>query len=205
MSPWYGGITPIVATTGHEDFPGKLDQETLAAETVAVTDSRGIPWRGIRLRADLAREKLQGLSIALDYLTTGNSNVLQLVARVQNHTTAVRALVVGWTAFWQLGGDAARNVLHGADTQRRPNPWHSWPKTGHWAAVTNMETQRTAILVSPYPEAVGMDWGEPGNHLGWMSNVTVQPEATLMRTAFLVLCRSLDEAKRYVPLRDYRM
>jgi len=154
MSPWYGGITPIVATTDRENFPGKLDQETLAAETVAVTDGRGIPWQGIRLRTDLEREKLLGLSIALDYLTTGNSNVLQLVARVQNHTTAARTLVVGWTAFWQLGGDAAQNVLYGADTQRRPNPWHSSSKTGHWAAVTNMETQRTAILVSPYPEAV---------------------------------------------------
>jgi len=205
MSPWYGGVTPLVTTTGDEDFPGKLDQETLAAETVAVTDSRGIPWQGIRLRADLEREKLQGLSIALDYLTTGNSNVLQLVARVQNHTTAVRTLIVGWNAFWQLGGDPMQNVLYGADTQRRPNPWYSWPKTGHWAAVTNMQTQRTAMLVSPYPEAVGMDWGEPGNHLGWMSEVKVQPEATLTRTAFLVLCQDLAEAKRYVPLKDYHM
>ena len=61
------------------------------------------------------------------------------------------------------------------------------------------------MLVSPYPEAVGMDWGEPGNHLGWMSEVKVQPEATLTRTAFLVLCQDLAEAKRYVPLKDYHM
>ena len=131
--------------------------------------------------------------------------MLQLVARVQNRTTAARALVVGWNAFWQLGGDPTQNVLYGADTQRRPNPWNSWPRTGHWAAVTNMETQRTAILVSPYPEAVGMDWGEPGNHLGWSSGVTVPPEATLMRTAFLVLCQDLAEAKRYVALKHYHV
>ncbi len=205
MSPWYGGITPVVAVVGREDFPGKLDQETLTAKSVAVTDDRGVPWHGVRLCSDLEREKLLGLSVELAYLTTGSSNVLKLVARVHNHTTAARTLTVGWISFWRLGGDPQLNVLHAAGMQRRPNPWYSRPRTGHWAAVTNLETQRTAILISPYPEAVGTDWGEPGNHLAWLSGVTVRPEATLTRTVFLALCQSLDEAKLYVPLKDYQV
>jgi len=199
MSPWYGGITPMV-TTHEDDFPGKLDQETLTAEAVSTTDERGIAWSGVRVKADLTREKLEGLSVAFDYLTVGQSNVLKLVCTCTNTTSAARRLGAGWFSYWGFGGDGTANVLDSAEIQRRPNPWSSWPKTGHWGAVT--ANGRTAIIVAPYPGVNATDWGDRGSHLGYMLGVTVKPESTWTRTAYLVLCDSLEAAKRYVPLKD---
>ena len=40
---------------------------------------------------------------------------------------------------------------------------------------------------------------------GYIDLLNVQPEATLTRTAFLVLCQDLAEAKRYVALEHYHV
>ena len=202
ISPWYGGITPVAFLGGDEDFPGKLDRELFTALVVRVEGVQGIPWHGVRLRAALQREQLCGLTVELDYLTVAGSNLLKLVYRVHNQTTARRRLSIGWATFWQPGGSSDYNTLHSADLNRRPNPWFAWTSAGHWVAVHNPQTGHAALLVSRYPKALAMDWGEAGNHMGWFSAVTVQPQATLTRSAYVVLCESLDAAKPYGALRE---
>ena len=72
-----------------------MGDETFTAEPVEMTDARGIPWSGVRLCTQMVRDKLLGLSLELDYLTVGQSNVLKLVYRVRNETSAKRGLEDG--------------------------------------------------------------------------------------------------------------
>ncbi|MBN1579922.1 MAG: GNAT family N-acetyltransferase [Anaerolineae bacterium] len=202
MSPWYGGITPLVVEE-HRSFPGHLEQETLSGQIIDLPDWRGIPWRGVRVSAEITREDLVGLRAELDYLTVGQSNVLKLVCRVHNATSGKRRLVVGWLTFWQPDGSCEANVLRSAYVERKPMPWESWSWARHWATVTNNTTGRTAILVSPYPDVCAMDWGDPGGHLGCWSHVDVLPESTTERVCYVALCNELEQAKRYTWLKDY--
>ena len=203
ISPWYGGVTPIAALDSDGDFPGKLDRETLIGQVANATDTNGIPWRGVRLSCDLTREEHAGLQVDLDYLTVGHSNLLKLIYRVRNTTTAKRRLVIGWMSFWQPDGDSKLNVLRSEDIQRKSTPWNSEPLAYCWGAVTNPETERTVVLTSPYPEVRLMDWGDDAGHLGWWSSVDVMPLGLAERVCYLVLCADLAEARRYRWLGQY--
>ena len=130
MSPWYGGVTPVVMKTGGWDIPGKLYQETLETTAIEQTDEQGIPWQGVRISAELAREQLVGLGVEFDYLTVGNSNVLKLICRVHNRTSARRRVAVGWLTYWQLDGTSVENTLRSQDIERKHTPWESWPEAG---------------------------------------------------------------------------
>jgi hypothetical protein len=202
MSPWYGGLMPL-ALQGHE-LPGKLGQERFAAQAVELQDERGILWHGVRVQSQLEREQFEGLVVELDYLTVGGSNVLKLVYRVKNETTAKRGLGYGWLSFWQPDGTAEHNTLLSCQVQRKPTPWFSWSEADHWGAVTNARTGRTAVLVSPYPHVRLTDWGDVGGHLGIFAGMPVPPSGTAERVCYIALCRSLEEAKRYTCLKGYR-
>lgn len=203
MSPWYGGITPLAFEDSRDDFPGKLDQESLAADLLEQPDKRGITWRGVRLACDLARENLVGLQLELDYLTLGHSNVLKLACRVRNTTTAKRRIGVGWISFWQPDGSSAANVLRSQDIERKHTPWFGWPEANHWGAVVNPETGRTAVLSSPYPNAKLMDWGDAGGHVGWFSGIDVMPLSTTERTCYVALCDTFAQARTLTWLKQY--
>jgi hypothetical protein len=201
MSPWYGGLTPLAL---HEDeMPGKLGLETFAAEPVEAPDARGIPWAGVRLRCQMVRDKLLGLALELDYLTVGRSNVLKLVYRIRNETTARRHLGGGWLSFWQLDGARAYNTLTSAEVQRKPTPWESWSDAGRWGIDTNAQTGRTAILVSPYPRVRLIDWGDVGGHLGFTDHIEVPASGTAERTCYIALCADPAAARRYICLEKY--
>jgi hypothetical protein len=202
MSPWHGGVTPL-ALHGQHEMPGKLGQETFTAKAVDAPDARGIHWAGVRLSGKLARDKLLGLAVELDYLTVGQSNVLKLVYRVRNETTAKRALGGGWLSFWQLDGTREHSTLYSAEVQRKPTPWGSWSDAGTWGLNTNAETGRTAIMVSPYPRVRLIDWADMGGHLGCIDNVEVPAMGIAERTCYIALCEDREAARRYICLEKY--
>jgi GNAT superfamily N-acetyltransferase len=202
MSPWYGGVTPMVLEV-NKSFPGHLDQESLSGQIVDLPDGRGVPWRGVRVSGDITREELLGLQVEFDYLAVGQGNVLKLVCRVHNTTTGRRLIRAGWFTFWQPDGSSAANVLHSERIERKRTPWYSWSNARHWGTVTNPDTERTAILVSPYPDVRLMDWGDVGGHLGCWSLVDVLPESTTERVCYVALCDDLETARRYACLRSY--
>jgi hypothetical protein len=208
MSPWYGGITPVVMRESGWDLPGKLYQETLKATIVKEPDARGILWRGLRVSAEIAREQLLGLGVEFDYLTVGDSNVLKLVCRVHNRTTAKRRLEVGWLTYWQLDGASTGNTLRSQDIERKHTPWESWPEAGHWGALTHPGTERTAMLISPHPDVKLIDWGDVGGHLGCSRSIDVMPLSTsktqpAKRTCYVALCESWNQAQAYTCLSKY--
>jgi RimJ/RimL family protein N-acetyltransferase len=201
MSPWYGGLMPLALV--HREMPGKLGQETFTAQEVHAPDARGIPWAGVRVHCQMEREQLVGLALELDYLTVGQSNVLKLVYRIHNETTARRFLGCGWQSFWQLDGMWEHNTLYSAALQRKPTPWGSWSEAGKWGLAVNAETGRTAILVSPYPAVRLNDWDDMGGHLGFVSQVSVPASGVVERVCYIALCGEMDHARRYVALQDY--
>lgn len=201
MSPWYGGLMPL-ALLRHE-MPGKLGQEKFIAQRIEAPDAWGIPWAGVRVRCQMVREQLVGLALELDYLTVGQSNVLKLVYRVRNDTSAKRGLGCGWHTFWQLDGTWEHNTLYSAEIQRKPTPWGSWSDAGKWGLVTNAETGRTAVLVSPYPAVRLIDWDAVGGHLAFIGEMSVPPSGTAERVCYLALCKDVEEARRYIPLKEY--
>jgi hypothetical protein len=201
MSPWYGGLMPLAMV--RDEMPGKLGQEAFTAERVEARDARGIDWTGVRVRCEVAREQLAGLALELDYLTVGHSNVLKLVCRVHNGTTAKRSLGCGWLSFWQLDGTREHNTLHSATVQRKPTPWGSWSEAGKWGLVTNAETGRTAVLVSPYPAVRLIDWDDMGGHVGLIDRMSIPASGSAERVCYLALCPDMDEARRYTCLQDY--
>jgi ribosomal protein S18 acetylase RimI-like enzyme len=201
MSPWYGGLMPL-AQVRHE-MPGKLGLETFTAQEVRVPDARGIPWAGVRVRCQVTRGKLVGLTVELDYLTVGQSNVLKLAYRVRNETTARRSLGCGWHSFWQLDGTWEHNTLYSAELQRKPTPWGIWSEAGKWCLVTNAETGRTAVLVSPYPNVRLSDWDDMGGHLGFVGRMSIPASGVSERVCYIALCEDMDQARRYIPLQGY--
>jgi hypothetical protein len=203
MSPWFGGITPLVMKAGDEDFPGKLYQEALAASEIQSVDGRGIEWCGVRVSAEMARQEFAGLAVEFDYLTVGKSNLLKLVCRVHNRTTAQRRATIGWLTFWRLDGTSTGSTLRSEDVERKHTPWGSWLEADHWGTLSNPETDRTAALISPYPHVKMMDWGAAGGHLGWFAGLDLEPASTTTRACYVVLCDTFDQAKTYKWLKQY--
>ena len=208
MSPWYGGVTPFVMREGGWDIPGKLHQETLKATPIEETDERGILWQGIRVSAEIEREQLVGLGVEFDYLTVGNSNLLKLVCRVHNRTTAKRRVALGWLTYWQLDGASTGNTLRSQEIERKHTPWESWPEAGHWGSLTNPETGRTVILISPHSDVKLVDWGDVGGHPGCFGGLDAMPASTspvqpAERICYIALCDSWDQAHLYACLSKY--
>jgi len=207
MSPWHGGLTPYAALPQiRYEFPGKLYQEHFTAAPVEVTDGRGIPWRGVRLTAELKREELRGLRLELDYLTVGNSPLLKAVYRVVNPTGAQRVVNGGWIAFWAVDGDPAKGVLRAEGWERKRVEWggNAWPWVGDWAAVTNADTKRTAITVSTDGTAYLSDWGRDGGHTCVGDRLFIPAEGTAERVVYFALAADFPSATRYACLKDYR-
>ena len=203
MGPWYGGLTPLAISPIARDYPGQLGRAAFAAQVVDSPDTRGIPWRGVRLGCELTQEDLVGLRVELEYLTLGRSNVLKLVYRLHNTTTARRQVNVGWLSFCQPDGASESNVLRSNEIERKRTPWASQPAAGHWGMVTNPETGRTAILISPMLGAALLDWGDVSGHLACDLELDVMPLATTERVCYLALCSDVAEARRYTWLKEY--
>lgn len=203
MSPWYGGVTPLLMRSERDSLPGKLDRETFQIEAIQAPDETGIPWAGVRLMAAVQREQLTGLQVELDYLTVGQSNVLKLVYRIRNLTTARQKATAGWLAFVGPDGAASKNKLRSAFVERKATPWETWSLAEKWGMAVNPDTGRTIIAISPYPRVLLIDWGAAGGHLAWMDTLNVPSLGTVERVCYLVLCDNPDQAKRYIPLSAY--
>jgi hypothetical protein len=205
LSPWYGGVTPIVVSPGEGGFPGKVGQASFAAEPIASADRQGITWRGVRQRADLSQDKLRGLTLELDTLTVGGSPVVKLALRLINTTPIVRRLdEVGWVAFVQPDGSRASSTLWGPEQQLKHSDRITWLKTGHWVAAQNPATGRALALISPAPHTGISGWGSEGGHLELISALTVPANGAAELVCYLVVADDIDSVRRFAALKDVR-
>ena len=200
LKPWFGGIRPtIMFENEDEGWPGKLHEETFAAAPFENTDAHGLSWQGVQLMASLKREGFEGLRAEIAYLTVGGSNVLKVVYKLVNETSAYRHLAPGVMAFFQVDGSHEKGILHGDGLQRKRTPQVAWPVVGSWGAVVNPATGRAGVMVSASgtKRVLLADWGVDGGHLFCDNDVLLPPHGNCQLVAYLALARSLGEAKRY--------
>ncbi|MCG8351434.1 MAG: hypothetical protein MI924_27000 [Chloroflexales bacterium] len=92
LSPWYGGLMPVLTLPDTYNFPSILGKATFCSELIDCEDSQGIVWQGVRQRATLSDPALRDLTLELDTLTVGGSPVVKLVLRLINATSVTRRL-----------------------------------------------------------------------------------------------------------------
>jgi hypothetical protein len=200
IKPWFGGIRPMITPMDEDQgWPGKLHEETFAAEPFETTDTRGISWRGVHLVASLEREGFEGLRAEIAYLTVGCSNVLKTVYRLVNETSVHRGFRIGLLAFCQVDGQYGDTVLYGDGFQRKRTPQTSFLRVGPWGVAVNPATGRAIVhvLASGEKRIELSDWGVEGGHPFAYNRVVLPPHGSHAMVTYLALCGSLEEAKRY--------
>jgi len=200
LKPWFGGIRPTLMPSRDDDrgWPGKLHEERFVAAPSAA-DASGFPWYGVQLTACLTHKGFEGLRAEIAYLTVGGSNVLKVVYRLVNETSAYRRAAPGLLAFLQVDGRHQEAVLYGDGLQRKRTPQMAWPLAGSWGAVVNPSSDRAAVMVGRSGSKCVqlMDWGRDGGHLFFDNDAVLAPHGSHELVAYLALVESLEEARQY--------
>jgi hypothetical protein len=200
LKPWFGGIRPMMMPVDEDHgWPGKLHEEAFDAVPFEATDVRGLSWRGVQLSASLKREGFEGLRAEIAYLTVGGSNVLKIVYRLVNETSAYRRFLLGLLAFCQVDGRHQETVLYGEDFQRKRTPQMSYLRVGPWGAAVNPNSGRAVVhVVASGGKRMELgDWGVDGGHLFAYNRVVLAPHSSRAMVTYLALAGSLEEARRY--------
>ena len=149
VNPWFGGIMPALGKWGERP----LLRQQFTVDEIAHTGTDGIPWRGVRLHADLEHKEYRGLRLELDYLVAPGGLTLAVVMRIVNDTDGHWPdLPVALQCFAAVGGSFANTVVHVDDDRPRHRaagefeatygPNKGWavfenPATGHCLTATS--------------------------------------------------------------------
>ncbi len=204
MKPWFGGIRPTLHDpTANEGWPGKLHEETFTVSPAEMPDARGLPWKGVRLTAELTRQVFRGLRVEVTYLTLGDSNVLKVSYRLINETSVYRDVEPGVMGFLQVDGTHENATLHCDEFHRKRTPYNAWAVGGSWAAAENPDTGHAIVAVnaSGWQRVQTIDWGEYGGHINCYEVTRVPPQGTHEIIAYFALVKSVAEARRYEVLK----
>ena len=212
-NPWFGGVGPVLLLPNDEEawpgHAGHLHEEKVAYELLPAAPEAAIPWTGVRIACDLQRPGYEGLRLETAYLTVGGSNVVAVVSRLSNLTTAPRPVVYFTNAFLQPGGTIQNAVLHYGQqrTSLRAdnNMWLA--SSDPWAAVENPASGDVGVLVNATPgsELQAFEMGREGAHLFQVARFTLEPAATREFVSFLVLAQGPEQARRYAALATARI
>ncbi len=210
MKPWFGGIRPILSSD-EGGWPGKLHQETFATTVIEAPDAQGLPWRGVRLQAEISGQKsLKGIRVELDYLTLPGSNLIKAVYRLVNATPIYRSAwnpSCAFMVFCQVDGRFDNAVLCGENSyaglvQRKRASRGVWIRVGNWGAVVNPASGRAILVASPStPDSVMLlDGDQEGGHLLITQHKPLAPDAAKELVIYAALVDSLDAARQYAGL-----
>jgi len=146
------------------------------------------------------------LELELDYLTAGRSNVLAVVSRLINPTTAPFRVTYRLDAALRLAGSVEEVRLHrshGPASKRLVNQSWEYP-SGDWAAVESRPAGLWAVMVNGTPgcQVQTLDMAQYGAHLGNSFRGVLLPESITEAVAFLVLTDSPQRARLYAALGD---
>jgi ribosomal protein S18 acetylase RimI-like enzyme len=213
MNPWFGGVGPVLLLPNEEEawpgHAGHLHEERVAYELLPAAPEAAIPWAGVRVACDFQRPSYEGLRLETDYLTVGGSNVVVVVSRLINLTTAPRPVVYFTNAFLQPGGTVQGTILHYGQqrTSLRAdnNMWLA--TTDPWAAVENPASGDVCVLINATAgsELQAFEMGSDGAHLFQVARFTLEPAATREFISYLVLAQGLEQARRYAALAAARI
>ena len=211
--PWYGGLGPLIrGGGGHLYFFGTetqveecFDHQLLAPGSVTLGPSE-VPWTGVRVRSGLQHRGLRGLELELDYLTVGQSNVLAVVSRIINPTTAPFRVSYRLDAALRLGGsaeDARLHCSHGPASKQLVNQSWDYP-SGDWAAVESPSAGLWVAMANGTRgcQVQALNMAQYGAHVGNTFRGLLPPESRTEVITFLVLTHSPQQARLYAALGD---
>ena len=202
ISPWYGGLSPVLTLPGKWWADSKLYKETFEAEQVSCRDGQDIEWKGVRQRARLENEDMRGLTLELDTLTVGGSPLFKGVMRLINETGIVRRLQSGWVSFLQPDGSRARTTVFGPEHQFKHTERIFWVEFGHWGAAQNPDTGRALALISPTPKVMMSGWGADGGHLALLTSIEVPAHDSIELVGYFVIADDIESVRHYAALKD---
>ena len=201
VNPWYGGLHPYLGWMGDPRLP----RETFMGEAAARTGETGLAWQGVRVVCEPKHKDLTWLKLEVEYLTCGGSNVVALVTRWTNKTSATMQVPGdgGIGAWLQVGGTHENAIVHadisGERQIRRRGGFGMDTYAGTWKAVENGESGQTLLMVATGTgKAVVQDFAKEGAHLSAEFGGTLQPNETREHLAWLVLMQNTYELDAYV-------
>ena len=201
VNPWYGGLHPYLGWMGDPRLP----RETFTGEPTTRTGETGIEWHGAKVSCEPKHKDLAWLRLEAEYLTCGGSNVVALVTRWTNKTSATMQVPDngGIGAWLQAGGSHENATVHadisGERQIRRRGGFGMDTYAGTWKAVGNGESGQTLLMVATgNGKAAVEDFGVEGAHLSAAFELTLQPNETREQLAWLVLMQNTYELDAYV-------
>lgn len=201
-NPWYGGIHPMLGWAGDS----RLTREKFTGERTSCTGELGIVWEGVRVTCRPLHKTLNWMRLETEYLTTAGSNVIALITRCTNLSTAQMETPgdIGVAAWLQVGGTHKNAIVHaefnGTRQARRRGGFGMDSMSGTWKAVENAETGQTVLMIATAAKGkAGLeDFAEEGAHLSVQSACQLQPGETKETLGWLVMTDSPASIEAYV-------
>ncbi len=201
-NPWCGGIHPYLDWLGDD----QLSRERFTGAQVERTGESGLNWHGVRVECEPKHRSLRWLKIEAEYLTLPGSDLLALVYRWTNISTA-RLAIDGGIAIWAaVGGDRGKAVAFwesDGELRHRRRTMPGMDISGaRWAAIENSDTgHRLEAIAGGRNAKVSIeDMSEEGAHLGVGARVSLDPEETLETICWLVVNPAASEFEAYAAL-----
>jgi len=213
LNPWYGGIHTIVGWAGEQSFL----REKFTGEPISRIGNRGIEWKGFKTICNREHKDSQWSRLETEYLTYPGSNVIAIVTRCINKTSAQMNDGAGIGAWLQPGGFLDDLVLHydhfkplyeqagSTNDQQRysdhrlRNEYIAEIECDHWVCVENPKTNDVITLIGSAQDGniFALDIGKHGILI--QSNLWFGLEPNEMREGitWLVLCDSVEQARKY--------
>ncbi|MCW3097315.1 MAG: hypothetical protein JWL77_2933, partial [Chthonomonadaceae bacterium] len=151
-NPWHGGLYPSLR---QENGDAVLQKETFTGEAVTRIGERGLSWQGVKVACRLTHKNWSWLALEAEYLTLPGSNLVAVVSRWTNLSSAQMPMATGVMAWLQPGGTRTNTVAHWTrDEERmvqRRGGFGKESKSGPWAAVDNPVTGDLLTLITSAP------------------------------------------------------
>jgi len=200
MNPWHGGFRPTLRAEGQR--VSRTHREGFQYRLIERAGPRNILWKGVCLSSELTQEALRGLRLEVEYLTTGCSNVLAMVLRAINHTSAPFGLRGEILGTLQIGG-RREALLHylacGRERVRKPAPEWLEGETESWAALEDPCSGAIGTLVAASEKArISFEHlGQQGALMGLAALLSLGPGEAKELVGYFVLTNSLEKARLY--------
>jgi GNAT superfamily N-acetyltransferase len=203
-NPWHGGVSAVIMAPDDDNAepgnPGRMFLESWSHELLPARRGAAVPWTGVRVSSNLTREDLRGLRLEIDYLTVGQSNVLAVLSRLVNTTTAPFQAMLVTQAFVQPGGDCGKAVLYAGQQNIRRVPGFLWGGSGgSWAGIAHADSGQCLAMIAARGggQVIALDYGSDGAHLFNTALPAIAPLGTYETLTYLVLAPDVAQARLY--------
>ena len=210
MNPWYGGIRfEPFAPKQPGWFPTKLDKEQWKAKKIQRGDWSGI---SVSTRPNKFERKLKGFRLELQVLTQPFSNIVALVNRIYNSSTAPQQIHqrirLSFPPRGHRKGLVTITPQQTTELHRRRVSSHAWPTASqHYVGIEHMKDNATAVFISKLSIRGELFIGDLGKEIIWITTeelLDVPPQVTIEHMNYLVVThQSWKEAKAYAALANY--